>query len=244
VPELVDVHAWWRVPGSAASALDHVGAHRPHGGKLALSGSQGPIDGPPVSRFVGFSWPPVDRLLTARQVLVEAVDLAGGVAGVRVDAQVEWIIPRPASERIPRPVHEVDVTRGALGQPPSLSMKVVATQKIRRLVAMVDALEIVQPGVYACPALPVGGPVVTFTFRAGDGGTVLATASQSASAREPTTSCDPMTFSIRGRSQTSLLGGAAVVSKAGRLLGVRLQTPPNGITQPAGISRPGHLTHR
>jgi hypothetical protein len=97
VPQLVDEHAWWRVPGSAASALDYVGAHPPRAGKLTLSGSQGAIDGPPASRFVGFSWPPVDKLLIGRQVLVDAVDLAGGGAGVRVDAQVEWIVPRPAS---------------------------------------------------------------------------------------------------------------------------------------------------
>jgi hypothetical protein len=172
-------------------------------------------------------------------VLVDAVDLGGG-AGVRVDAQVEWIVPRPASERIPRGVHEVDVTRAVPGQSPSLSIKVVAAGQIRALVAMVDALEIVQPGAYSCPNQLPGAPVVTFTFRARDGGTVLATASQSASAREPTTSCDPMSFSIRGRSQTPLLGGATVVHKAGRLLGVRLQTPPPGVAQPAGVARSGH----
>jgi hypothetical protein len=121
---------------------------------------------------------------------------------------------------------------------------VVAPGKIRALVAMVDALEIVQPRAYSCPNQLYGAPVVTFTFRAGDGGTALAAASQTASAREPTTPCDPMTFSIRGRSQTSLLGGAAVVRKAGRLLGVRLQTPPPGVAQPAGVLQLGHRTHR
>jgi hypothetical protein len=33
-----------------------------------------------------------------------------------------------------------------------------------------------------------------------------------------------MTFSIRGHARTPLLGGAAVVTKAGRLLGVHLHT--------------------
>jgi hypothetical protein len=175
---------------------------------------------------VGFSWPPVGRLLGIRQLLVQVTNLAGGGVGVRVDAQVQWIIPRPVSEQIPRGVHEIDVTRAAPGESPSLAVKVVSPHVIRVLVTMVDALGIVQPGAYACPALPVGAPVVTFTFRASDGGNVLASASELASAREPTTSCDPMTFSIRGRSQTPLLGGAAVVHAAGRLLGVHLQTPP------------------
>jgi hypothetical protein len=92
---------------------------------------------------------------------------------------------------------------------------------------MVDALGIIQPGAYSCPSEQGDAPVVTFTFRGSDEGTALASASEPASAREPTTSCNPMTFSIRGRPQTPLLGGAAVVGKAGRLLGVHLQTPPS-----------------
>lgn len=70
---------------------------------------------------------------------------------------------------------------------------------------------------------------MTFTFRASDGGTVLATASELAFATEPTTPCDPMSFSIRDHPQTPLLGGASVIRKASRLLGVHLQTaPPRG----------------
>ncbi|HET7051964.1 MAG TPA: hypothetical protein VFI54_27080 [Solirubrobacteraceae bacterium] len=223
-PELVDEHAWWRVPGSAASVLVYLNAHPPRGGKLTQSGSQSPPHGQAVSGFVGFSWPPVARLLTNRQLLVQAVDLTGGGTAVRADAQVQWIIPRPVSERIPRGVHEIDVTRAAPGESPSLSIRVASPHVIRALVRMVDALEIVQPGAYACPMVLAGAPVVTFTFRASDGGTVLARASELASAREPTTSCDPMTFSIRGHPQTPLLGGAAVVHAAGRLLRVHLQT--------------------
>ena len=226
-PTLVDEHAWWRVPGSAASALEYVKAHSPRGGKLTLSGWDGPIHGPPASVFVGFSWPSVASLLVNRQLLVQAVDLAGGVAGVRVDAQVQWIIPRPVSERIPRGVHEIDVTRAVPGESPSLSVKAVAPKQVRALVTMVDALGIVQPGATSCPAILAGVPVVTFTFRASDGGTVLASASELASARETTTPCDPMAFSVRGHAETPLLGGAAVVHAAGRLLGVHLQTPPS-----------------
>ncbi|HEV7177553.1 MAG TPA: hypothetical protein VGN29_18810 [Solirubrobacteraceae bacterium] len=231
---LVDEHTWWRVPGSPASALDYLGAHPPRGGKLRESAAQGTGRRDIVSGYDGFVWPPVGRLLGSRELFVQVTKLTGGGTGVRVDAQVQWIIPRPVSERIPRGVHEVDVTRAAPGEAPSLEVKVVSPHKIRALVAMVDALEIVQPGAYACPALPASGPIVTFTFRPSDGGTVLARASEPSSAREPTTSCDPMTFSIRGRPQTPLLGGAAVVGKAGRLLGVHLQTPPS--------QRPGTAT--
>jgi hypothetical protein len=233
---LVDEHTWWRVPGSTASVLDYVQAHVPRGGKLRESAAQGTNQGGEVSGYLGFAWPPVRRLFSDRELLVQVTNLAGGGTGVRVDAQVQWIIPRPVSERIPRGVHEVDITRGAPGQSPSLAVKVVAPDKIRKLISMVDALGIVQPGAYSCPMLLPDAPVVTFTFRASDGGTVLASASELAAAREPTTSCDPMTFSIRGHPETPLLGGAAVVHSAGRLLGVHLQTAPDGPPPPASIS--------
>lgn len=221
-PTLVDEHTWWQVPGSAASVLAYVRAKVPRGARLVVSASQGPKPGDAVSGYVGFAWSPVSHLLSDRELLVQVTNLAGGGAGVRVDAQVQWIIPRPASERIPRGVHEVDVTRGVPRQSPSLRIKVVAPKQIRALVSMIDALGIVQPGAYSCPGLLANAPIVTFTFRATDGGTVLASAGQLASVREPTTPCDPMTFSIRGHERTPLLGGARVLTRAGRLLGVQL----------------------
>jgi hypothetical protein len=231
---LVDEHTWWRVPGSAASVLAYTRAHVPRGGKFRESGSQATRRGDIVSGYDGFVWPPVDRLLGSRELLVQVTKLAGGGTGVRVDAQVQWIIPRPVSERIPRGVHEIDVARAVPGDAPSLEVKVVSQREIRALVAMVDALGIIQPGAYSCPSQQGDAPVVTFTFRASDEGNVLASAGEASSAREPTTPCTAMTFSIRGRPQTPLLGGAAVVRKAGRLLGVHLQTPPS--QQPGGAT--------
>jgi hypothetical protein len=223
-PTLVDEHTWWRVPGSAASVLDYVSSHVPPGGRLMEGASQGPKRGDVVSGYVGIAWLPVGRLLGTRELLVQFAKLAGGGVGVRVDAQVQWIIPRPVNERIPRGVHEVDVVLASPGQAPSLEVKVVSPEKIRALVAMVNGLGIVQPGAYSCPSYSPGEPVVTFTFLASDGGAVLASAGQLAGVSEPTTPCDPMTFSIRGRARTPLLGGARVVTQAGRLLGVHLHT--------------------
>jgi hypothetical protein len=223
-PTIVDQHTWWRVPGSVASVLDYLSAHVPRGGKLVRSGSQGPKRGGVVSGFVEIAWRPLGRLVGTRELLVQVTNLTGGGVGVRVDAQVQWIIPRPVDERIPHGVHEVDITRGSPGQAPSLELKVVAPVEIRALAAMVNGLGIVQPGAYSCPSYSPGEPVVTFTFLASDGGTVLASAAQLAGVSEPTTPCDPMTFSIRGHARTPLLGGAAVVTKAGRLLGVHLHT--------------------
>jgi hypothetical protein len=154
--------------------------------------------------------------------VIAVVDLPGGRSGVRADAQVQWTIPRPADERIPAGVHELDVTRGRPHRAPAVSVHVTSAADIRRLAAMIDSLETIQPGASACPAFPENAPVVTFKFRVSRGGPALATATESAYATEPTTPCNPMTFSVRGRARKPLLGGAAVVRAAGRMLGIRL----------------------
>jgi hypothetical protein len=92
---------------------------------------------------------------------------------------------------------------------------------VRAIVALIDALPIVQPVEIACPMMPLNGPTVTFTFRAGADGAVLAQASQIAFPG-PATACDPMTLTINGRKQTPLLGGSGFLAASGRLLGLTL----------------------
>ena len=73
-----------------------------------------------------------------------------------------------------------------------------------------------------CHAMFVlNAPRVTFTFRASAGGRVLAQASQNV-VQGPTTSCDPMSLTIEGRSQTALLGGSGFLAAVGKLLGLAL----------------------
>jgi hypothetical protein len=218
-------HRWWTVRGTHAAVTAFIRAHRPRGADLLMSGPsiQGP--GAPAGQVLGYKWPAVPGVLWSRQLAIAVVDLPGGLTGVRGDGQVQWTIPRAADERIPPGVHELDVTRRLPGTAPTLRVSVVDLAQIRKVATMIDQLEIVQPEAWSCPAHAVGGPVVTFTFRARLGGPALAVASESASATEPTPPCYPMTFSIRGHSRKPLLGGAAVVRAAGRMLGVRLHVP-------------------
>jgi hypothetical protein len=216
-PDLVDVHAWWRVPGSLESVLTSIEANPPAGGKLTSNGS---FSG---AGYTGlddtWSLPSIPDVLGTRSLVVTLAQLSDGATGVRADAQDVWIIPRPAGEQIPPGVRVVDVTRGS-----SLSITVTDPAKVHTIVALIDALPIAQPGAWSCPGFTGSGPFVTFTFLASAGGPVLAHVSQAAWATEPTTPCDPMTFSVHGRAETPLLGGAAVVHKVGQLLGVQLAT--------------------
>jgi hypothetical protein len=130
---------------------------------------------------------------------------------------------RLASERIPGGVREVQIMRARRGRAPSLSITLTRRAKVQTTIAMIEGLATVPSGagVYACPAIPVNPPVVTLTFRASAGGAVLAQASQpvDATAGAP---CQPMSLSIRGRSEPSLAGGLALLRQLGRLIGVTL----------------------
>ena len=135
---------------------------------------------------------------------------------------MQWIIPRPTAERIPRSVGVLGVTVGPPGRAPSTRAIVVNRTKVWRIASWINRLPIVQPGVWNCPGEVLDAPVVTFTFRRDLAGPAVAQAIEPAVAIEPTTPCDPMTLSIHGRRWPALLGGAGVVHAAQRRLGMRL----------------------
>jgi hypothetical protein len=233
--KLLDRHSWWRVPGGLATVSAFITSHAPAGARLAVSGSSGGT-AEPSSRFDDFGWPPVGHVLGTRMLVVGLIALSPDATGLRVDAEVQWIVPRPAAEQIPRQVRVLDVTVGRPGAEPSTSIVVADRRTMDRIVTMIDGLEIVQPEAINCPAEPAAPPEVTFTFTATSGGPMLARASEPAGAVEPTTPCDPMALTIGGRSEIPLLGGAAVVREAQRLLGVKLTRRP-GLMSPAGSGR-------
>jgi hypothetical protein len=158
---------------------------------------------------------------SARALTFDAVALRTGGTGIRVDAQETWILGRPAGEKVPAGVHEVAVTSTRPGTAPILSRTVTGPARVRRIVAWIDRMQIVQPGSYSCPALLTGQPVVTFDFRAAAGGPMLAQASLTDYGFE-SGPCDPVSFSIRGHSQKPLIGGN-FLNLVQRLLGVRFR---------------------
>jgi hypothetical protein len=213
-----DRFRWWTVAEPLAAVDAFLRAHVPAGARLSGYGS----GGKPPSASVTYSFPPVGRVLGTRWLVVSMVALSGGGTGLRADGEVQWIIPRPGAERIPRSVRVLEVSVGPPGQSPSTRAIAVNRVMVWRIAAAINGLEITQPGAWSCPSWSPEAPVVTFIFRHDLGGPVVARASELAAATEPTTPCDPMTLTIDGRRWHPLLGGAAVVRTAQRLLGLRL----------------------
>ena len=105
---LVDAHSFWRVPGSPSAVLRWVEAHPPEGSTRDMSGGLVRRSGARAT-WDGYDFGPVPGVLSTRSLLVEVARASGGGTAVRADAEVVWVVPKPPTERIPRPV------RGALG---------------------------------------------------------------------------------------------------------------------------------
>ncbi len=210
--DLVDLHRWWRVPSSLASVYRFVKSHTPSGGRLDGWGRRYPR---PDAAFVDFEWPPVSGVIQSRDLNIELVRLGAHTTGVRVDAQVVWIVPRPWSERIPGDVREIDVTRERLGRFPRVTVRATAQAVVRELIAAFNRLPIVQPGaVESCP-FGIGQPTVIFAFRLKRAGPAVARATYSGA-------CGSVDISIDGRRRTPLADAQPLLLLTERLLDVKL----------------------
>ncbi len=207
---------FWRVPSGLRAVIAYIKFHPPRGSQLTGIGSEsGP--GVPPTRYLTFSFAPLGGRISTRWLNVTAVALPHRQTGVRVDAQDVWIVPRPASEKVPADVHEIDVTSGYPGKQPSTAVSVTNPAQVRQIVRWFDALDIAQPGAYSCPV--VGGPTVTLTFRAANG--VPVAQASGLDFQGTSGPCNPIQFSIRGRRQKPLSGGE-FFNRVQRVIGIGL----------------------
>ena len=213
----------WSVPGQPGTVLSYVESHLPPGSKLFSTGSGGPD---PSSQSVIRSSPPVTGILDSRWLEIEVAGRSNGGTDLFAESQSQWVVARPARERIPAGVTEVDVTEGLPGQPPQLSRAVTAPATVERLVALFNSLGIVQPGAINCPAKTVE-PIVTVAFRGAVNGRALAVATVDALAdfswptSLPGWACFSIGFAAGGHTFDSLIGN--VISPIDHLLHVHLE---------------------
>lgn len=228
-PNVVDEHAWWVLPGKRADVLAYIDAHPPAGSTKTAS-SEGGVGGMTTSESVTFGWPAVTNVLATRWLVIEVVQLPTGVTGLRADAQVVWVTPRAASERIPPGARVVRVAvRRELNRrsPTHRSLEVTSTRRIDRVVALLNALPVGQPGVRNCPA--DFGVWVRLEFDAARGAAPLAVAEIDPNG------CGAVRLEIGGRRQPSLesepLSSAShsrgpLLGQIERILGIHLNTRP------------------
>ena len=223
-PNLVDDHGWWVIPGSPQSVIAYIDAHPPAGSTPSLGGSGG---SPQRVTLTGFSWPAIIDVLSYRQLVVEAVTLPGGATGLRADAQVQWINPRPSSERIPAGVRRLAVTAHQFDRALLARFTVRSPRRLRRVITSIDSLPLFPPGAYNCPA--DAGIEIRMAFY-GRRGAPLAV-----SLVDPG-GCEGVGLKIRGQHESELTGmdvpgsglpaNFSLIGALDKALGVKLPTNP------------------
>ena len=229
-PNVVEAHAWWTVPGSRADVMADVRGHEPSGSALISSGSGG-TRGSTSFESVTFAWPAVARVLSTRWLVLTVAQLPHGSTGLRADAQVVWVTPRPASERIPAGARRlgVSVTSSLKGnRSPQRPFSVASAKRIERIVALLNSLPAAQPGVRSCPDDP--GIRLALAFYAKDA------ASPSALATIDPYGCGGVQLTIGGRPQaplgsvalpgTSTTSQPSLILRIDRALDVKLKISP------------------
>jgi len=151
-------------------------------------------------------------VLSTRSLIVQAVAPAGGSTGVRADAEVVWITPRPRSERIPaaQRLLRVTVWRWMTGEPESVA--VTSRRRIRRGVRLLNALPAAQPGPRSCAS---EGVVVRLAFHARRGRPADALAAIDPAA------CLDISLTLHGRPQPPLATTRPLIRRLARALGLR-----------------------
>lgn len=220
-PNVVDDHAWWLVPGAPAQVLAYIREHLPAGATRALTSRGLTGTNVPDNEAEAFAWPPIADVSAMRWLVVEVVQLPDGSTGLRADAQVVWLTPRPVSETIPPGSRLLRISvNGSLKeeQPKQRPLVVTTARKIRAIVALLDALPAAQPGVRSCPA--DFGIRVRLAFYAGHGRRPLVLA-----VVDPH-GCGGVQLTIGGTQQPALQGGGELIGRIDHVLGVKLHTRP------------------
>jgi hypothetical protein len=221
-PNAVDEHAWWLVPLAPAEALAYICAHLPAGTTRPASVGPGPSEpNVPDNETAAFTLPG-----SAGTLVIRAVRLPGGSTALRVDAQLVWITPRSASETIPSGAYLMRITvydtKGSSRNLESRSLALLvrlpretrSLRQIKGVVALLNKLEVVQPGLRKCP-IELDHSGVELTFYASPGASPLAVAhirSEGCSGG--------VSLTIGGVAQPRLEGGLSLIDQIGEVLGV------------------------
>jgi hypothetical protein len=179
-------------------------------------------------------------VLSTRWLVLTAVQLPHGSTGLRADAQVVWVTPRAASERISAGARRLGVSvtsalKGNLAAQRPFS--VASAQRIERIVALLNSLPAAQPGVRACPDDP--GIRLRLAFYQPDA------ASPSAVATIDPYGCGGVQLTIGGRPQaplgsealpgTSTTRQPSLILRIDRVLGVKLKISPRHPQEQLGL---------
>jgi hypothetical protein len=217
-PNQVDEVGWLVATGTTPADLLAWAEANPPAGSSYSGGELAGSTGPGAAEFT-YTDPSVPTgELNHLQLLVQPGTLPDGRTVVRLDAQVDWLPPRPASERVPATATAMTVVETDTMNPTMLTKAQTTPttttdpKVLRQIIALVDGLLPPSPGMMHCAADL--GALATLTFRAGAAGPVVAVVTANPGG------CGDVEMTVGGVKQPSLAGGGDLVTQVDQLLGI------------------------
>lgn len=228
-PNTVDNVSWWRVKGTPQAVLAWEKSHISSRFKATGSGSGFSVGHQSTMWSQQYSLPPVPGLLDQRQLAVSAVNDGEGQTALRVDSQVTWLPAKPASERIPASAKAVTISAspGVIrdGKVPA-PVTITSAATVEKIASLVEGLPVFPPGRYSCPADI--GKAVQMTFRGSATGPALAVVTADL------TGCQAVSFTVGGKKQPGLSGGASAAQQVLAASGLHWNGYSTGVARPGG----------
>jgi hypothetical protein len=172
-PNLVVARRWWTVASEPAQVLAYMKAHLPIGATVQGEGIFSVPGSAVEHEDIELEWPEVNDVLQTRRLTISVGKLPDGQTGLLAEAEVVWLTPRPASERIPPGAHILTIhERGAVGGnvPRQHPLRITSAEKIDRVVRTLNTLHVLQsdagsiPG-GLCPLFDLGIRVTIGLYR-------------------------------------------------------------------------------
>jgi hypothetical protein len=157
-PNLVDVHRFYVVKGSALDVYTFFLSHDASGSRRDGYSWGGSV------WSVSYSWPPVEAVLDTRTVDISIAVLPHGRCAIRADAEVIWLPAKPAGDIIAAGATVLTAVLSSGSDPGEAGHAPVTTTKLRKIEAVRDYINKlgVFPGMMHCPADI--GPTLTISF--------------------------------------------------------------------------------
>jgi len=246
-PNLVDDSAWLIVSEAPSAVVLYIRSHVP-AGAFSLGTGYPPGSNVPAAVSTVFTLPTSGGGLVSRRLAVVAVQLPGGTTGLRVDAEVVWETPRPASEVIPSgaqvlKIEDVSLPSRLVTRAPSgrslmlrrsstagrrgttlVRLLVKSSSEIQAVSSLINSLPAYQPstGIHLCkpPTHPETRLRLTFYTHYRSRPLAVATAYLGGSCGGP----GAVALTLRGEPQPTLAGARTVLEGVNRILGTTLKS--------------------
>ena len=144
--DIVDEHRWWTISWDAQRTLDWLTNNGVEHLKSSGTGTSGGPEG--VTEYTLIFNAKAPTGIDSEEVQLDVAPMSDGTSAIRADAQVVWLVNRPADETIPGNIARIDVSASNAGK--QIGQSTLTGGKARRLARVINALPTAPRAEHSC----------------------------------------------------------------------------------------------